>query len=75
MVGVTGGREVQACAVEEAVKEPGLVVHPLSPALTRAGQLGEVAPGPGRPGIAEVPPYGLDRVELTGSCASVPSEG
>ena len=32
--GVTGGREVQACAGEEA----GPVLHPLEPALDQGGQ-------------------------------------
>ena len=40
MVGVTEGCEVQAGAGEEAVEEPGPVLHPLEPGLDQGGQLG-----------------------------------
>ena len=45
MVGVTEGCEVQAGAGEEAVKEPGPVLHPLEPGLHQGGELGQVAFG------------------------------
>lgn len=59
-MGGTEGREVQAGAGEEPVKEPGPVLHPLEPGFHQRGQLPEVAFGQVSQGPLEVRPDQLD---------------